>query len=167
MSRSGMRSWLLPLVASLALTSCASFYRLEVGGDQADQVRSVFLIAADADPLEGGKVDPAGLIRPDKIGSYLLFAQFDPADGSPLRWQEETVDSRSDMITVRCSSDLRTLTLTVDKALLEAYGGLTLVAVGHGAEGWYAESVDAGKIRLENGVRFDVGSARFVRRPLP
>jgi len=166
MLRTGIRRLVAPLAVALLLSGCASFYRLEVGGTQAEQVRSVFLIVADKDPLGGGNVDAGSLIRPVKLGDYLLFAQYDPIGGGPLRWQEETLDSRSDMIEVGLSEDLATVFVRIDKALLEAYGQLTLVAVGHGVEGWYAEAVDAGKIRLEHGIRFDIGSARFVRRPL-
>lgn len=165
MFRPGPRFWLTPMLLALLLPSCASFYRLEVGGDQADQIRSVFLLVADRNPLSDS-ADASSLIRPDKVGGYLMFAQFDPVEGNPLRWQQVSLDSRSDMIKVNVSSDLRVLALTIDKALMEAYGQLTVVAVGHGAEGWYAESIDSGKVRLESGIRFDVGAARFVRRPL-
>lgn len=166
MFRPGLRFWLTPFLLATLLCSCASFYRLDVGGDQAEQIRSLFLIVADRNPLGGNDTDAASLIHPDKVGDYLLFAQFDPVEGNPLRWQQVSLDARSDLIQVTLSADLRVATLKIDKSLMEAYSQLTVVAVGHGSEGWYAESVDSGKVRLESGIRLDIGSTRFVRRPL-
>jgi hypothetical protein len=166
MVRTGTRFWLPPLLGALMLASCASYYRLEFGGDKAEQVSSVFLIVADANPFDKNSEDVSSLIRPDKVGEYLLFAQYDPVEGNPLRWKEESRNARSDLMKVELSSDARTVTLRIDKSLLEAYSQLTVVAVGHGADRWYAESVDPGEVRLGNGIRLDVGTAKFVRRQL-
>lgn len=169
MLKKGTLRLLAPVFGAFALCSCASFYRLEVGGAQAEQVRSLFLLVADQDPLGGGKVQPADLISPDRVGKYLYFAQYDPIEGNPLRWREEVVNTQfagSDLIKVTLSTDQRTLTLRVNKDLLEDNTGLTVVALGHFAGGWTTESVSASELRREQGIRLDTGSARFARRPL-
>ncbi|MCA8975300.1 MAG: hypothetical protein KDC98_11305 [Planctomycetes bacterium] len=161
----GPRSWLLPLLASALLSGCASYYRLDVGGDRAADLYTLYVLVAEENPLKANPA-AASLVGPDKIGSYLLFAQFDPEDGEPLRWQEVTANKLTDLVLVSRSQDRKVLTLLVDKTLLESYKGLTVVAVGHGKDGWYAEPVEANLIRLNPGERFDVSRSKIVRRPL-
>lgn len=158
-------SWLLLLLV-LLLPACASYYRVEVGGDRPEQMRSLFLIVAEQDPLDANSQDVARLIRAEMIGKYLLFAQFDPAGGAPLRWHQQSLRGDSELIRINLNEDQSVVTLRVDKELLKSYGSLAVVAVGHGDGGWYSEVVDAGKIRNEEGLRLDIGASRFVRRQL-
>lgn len=164
MVRNGRISVWLLLVA-LLLPGCRSFYRVEVGGEVPESAHSVFLIVADKDPTESVKSeDLVRLIRSDRHSKYLLFAQFDPDKGRPMRWRQQSLRGDSDMLRVRISEDETQLILSVDRALLESYRDLTIVALGHGTDGWYMEVCDAGKIRTEGGVHFDIGTSRFVRR---
>lgn len=165
MLRTGPGWWLLPLLF-LLLPGCATYYRVEVGGDRPEQAHSVFLIVADKNPLAQDNKEVSALIRSERIGDYLLFAQFDPYEGTPLRWRQLPPQCRSELIGVELSQDQSVVKLRVDKELLQAYSDLTVIVVGHGANLWYSEVFDSGKIRNEGGVRLEVGTSRFVIRPL-
>ena len=167
MLRTSCRSWLLPLLLACLPSACASYYRVDVGGDRPEQTHSVFVIVADRNPLGKDNPDVSGLIRTERISNYLLFAQFDPDGEVPLRWRQQSLECRSELIKVTLSEDQTLLKLRVDKELMTPYGELTIVVIGHGSERWYAETVEAGKIRSEGGIRLDVGASRFVRRQLP
>ncbi len=172
MSRTGLSSWSLLLPLALLLQSCSilpswmwtHYYEVEVTGSQPESTHSLFLIVADKDPLDGDHQDLLRLIRAEMIGKYLLFAQFDPESGKPMRWRRQSVRGNSEQIRIEVSKDESLLTLLVDKDLLDAYRDLTVVAVGHGVGGWYSEVLDAGKIRNEDGMRLEIGAARFMRR---
>ena len=171
MFRTGLRPWSLLLLA-LLLQGCSilpswmwtHYYEVEVVGSQPESTHSLFLIVADKDPLEGDNQNLLRLIRAEMISKYLLFAQFDPESGTPMRWRRQSVRGSSEQIRIEVSKDQSLLTLLVDKDLVEAYRDLTVVVVGHGVGGWYSEVFDAGKIRSEDGMRLEIGSARFTRR---
>lgn len=154
------------LLLLLLLAGCHSYYRVNVSGDKPDDVRSVFLIVATENPLAGDNNDATMLIRAEKVSDYLLFAQFEPTGGAPLRWRAQRPHRRGDLIEVKLSEDQRRILLSVDKELLEAYGNLSVVAVCHGASRWYAEVFDSGRIRTEDGIRLEAGVSSFVIGPI-
>lgn len=167
MNRIGALAAVVAAIGLCMLPGCKNYYSVEVTGDSADQVRSVFLIVADPNPLDEAPDDPASLIDPEKIPDYLLFAQYDPeGEMNPMRWREESNEPKTVLIKLDLDRNGRTVQLRIDKELIEGYPGLTFVAVGHGADGWYAEVVEPGQIRFEKGMQLNALSARFVSRPL-
>lgn len=166
-SSSSLPQRLLLLCLVCLLPGCASWYKVEVGGEAPESTHSVFLIVADTDPIDAFKIeDMSKLITAERISKYLLFAQFDPDSARPLRWRKQSVRGDSDLVKVDLSSDGSVLTLRANKELLTTYPNLAIVVVGHGTEGWYAEAIDPGRIRSEEGTRLDIGSSRFLRRLL-
>ena len=160
MFRTGTRIRQAALLALLLTSSCASYYRLKVGGERLAQVHSLFLIATNGNPYDGG--DPSELISPEKTSTYLLFAQFDPKqEGANLCWHQEVLNVQNSLLKLELSKDKKALTLSANKELREAYPELTILAVAYGDQ-WYAQAIDAGVIRLEKGMTLNVDASKFV-----
>lgn len=164
---SGLRFWLAALVAPLLLTSCASYYELEVTGTSADHNRSVFLIVCEKDDL---KLDSemeeelVDLTSRKRTGDYLMFGQYDAEAGGELEWQEVHVTSQvPQMISVELSEDLSSLTLILNKSLGEAYGNLAICVLSTDRYGrWFDRRVNATAIDLGSELQLQLSKGKFV-----
>ncbi|MFT4840659.1 MAG: hypothetical protein ACJAYX_000417 [Planctomycetota bacterium] len=169
---SGLRFWLAALVAPLLLTSCASYYELEVTGTPADHNRSVFLIVCEKDDL---KLDSeleeelVDLTSSKRAANYLMFGQYDAEAGGELSWKEVHLAREfPHMVSVELSEDLSSLTMVLNKSLGESYGNLAICVLSTDRYGrWFDRRVSATAIDLGSELQLQLDAGKFVDLTAP
>lgn len=175
MSGKGLRFWLAALAAPLLLSSCASYYKIEVTAKASeDHDRSVFLIVYEKEDEKNAKEDEdEGLVRltdKERTDKYVLYAQFDSAAGKTIEWKPTDVPDIQipSMLTVALSEENDVLTLTMNKALLEDYPQLYATVLAVGTDGtWFAEDANYKTIDSRDALILKLKDASFEKRQVP